>query len=126
VRKRADKQTNERTLYVLLARLAGCVRDVSACGTWDVTLSAECGGQPLKGTGELRAVTVPVEAHAPGQPEPTHRPALRPAGLELGRGADAVPTNVPEDRSVGSKMISPYHTHDYQPKRCVRITLVRR
>jgi hypothetical protein len=30
-----------------------------------------------------------------------------------------VPTNVPEDRSVGSKMISPYHTHDYQPNaRC--------
>ena len=25
---------------------------------------------------------------------------------------EAVPTNVPEDRSVGSKMINPYHTHD--------------
>ena len=37
-------------------------------------------------------------------------------GLTVGGGdVDPVPTNVPEDRSVGSKMISPYHTHDYQP-----------
>ena len=36
-----------------------------------------------------------------------------------GGDVDPVPTNVPEDRSVGSKMISPYHTHDYQPNaRC--------